>query len=120
MHLSRYLIAAKIGDDEECFIFRSLSFCKSIDDYVLRKADCALSYSTVRDVFKDMLYKVGLDASQFGIHSLRSGGATAAASAGVSDRIFKRHGRWRSEMAKDGYVKAPLSELLSVTLNIGL
>ncbi|KAL5497418.1 hypothetical protein EMCRGX_G013885 [Ephydatia muelleri] len=39
------------------------------------------------------------------MHSLRAGGATAAANAGVPDRLFKRHGRWKSESAKDGYVK---------------
>ena len=32
--------------------------------------------------------------------------AIAAANAGVQDRwFFKRHGRWKSECAKDGYVK---------------
>ena len=49
------------------------------------------------------------------MHSLRSGGATAAANAGVLDRLFKRHGRWRSESAKDGYVKDSVSSLLSVS-----
>ena len=32
-------------------------------------------------------------------------GATAEANAGVPDRLFKRHGRWKSESAKDGYIK---------------
>ena len=31
--------------------------------------------------------------------------AIAAANAGVQDRLFMRHGRWKSECAKDGYVK---------------
>ena len=35
---------------------------------------------------------------------LRSGGATMAANAGVEEHAFKRHGQWRSERAKDGYV----------------
>ena len=35
------------------------------------------------------------------MHSLRAGGATAAANAGVPDRLFKRHGRWKSESAKE-------------------
>ena len=50
--------------------------------------------------------------------SLRSGGATAAANAGVHDRLFKRHGRWRSETAKDGYVKDKLDALLSVSKSL--
>ena len=33
---------------------------------------------------------------------------------------FKRHGRWRSETAKDGYVKDSLSSRLQVSCNIGL
>jgi len=54
------------------------------------------------------------------VYSLRSGGATAAANAGVPDRLFKRHGRWRSESAKDGYVKDSVSSLLSVSRRLGL
>jgi hypothetical protein len=36
---------------------------------------------------------------------LRSGGSTAATAAGIDDRLFKKHGRWKSDTAKDGYVK---------------
>ena len=63
---------------------------------------------------------IGLDPRQFGLHSLRSGGALAAANAGVPDRWFKHHGRWRSENAKDGYIKDKLEDRLSVSKNIGL
>ena len=54
------------------------------------------------------------------MHSLRSGGATAAANNGVKDRLFKRNGRWKTENVKDGYVKDDIKELLSVTLGLGL
>ncbi|XP_065939468.1 uncharacterized protein [Magallana gigas] len=57
---------------------------------------------------------------KFGLHSLRSGGATAAAAARVNDRIFKKHGRWKSETAKDSYVRETLSEKLSVSSNLGI
>ena len=67
-----------------------------------------------------MLAAIGLNKKQFGLHSLRSGGASAAANAGVPDRFFKRHGRWRSENAKDGYVKDSLDERLKVSRNLGL
>ena len=43
---------------------------------------------------------------------------TAAANAGVSDRLFKRHGRWKSETAKDGYVKDNLDSLLLVSQSL--
>jgi hypothetical protein len=42
---------------------------------------------------------------KYALHSLRSGGATTAANLGISDRLFKKHGRWRSETAKDEYIK---------------
>ena len=42
--------------------------------------------------------------SSYGLPSLRSAGASAAANAGISDRLFKGHGRWKSDRAKDGYV----------------
>ena len=67
-----------------------------------------------------MLSAIGVDHHQFGLHSLRAGGASAAANAGVPDRLFKRHGRWRSENAKDGYVKDTMEERLEVSRKIGL
>ena len=45
------------------------------------------------------------DVSGIRFHSLRAGGATAVAGAGIYDRPFKRHGRWLSENAKDDNVK---------------
>ena len=60
------------------------------------------------------------DVSKIAVHSLRSGGATAAANAGVQDRMFKRHGRWVSENAKDGYAKDNLDSMLSVSKSLGI
>ena len=60
------------------------------------------------------------DIKSYGLHSLRSGGATSAAQFGISDRLFKRHGRWKSVSAKDGYVKDDLSQKLSVSKNLGI
>ena len=69
---------------------------------------------------KQKLKDLGFPPVEFSPHSLRSGGATAAAGAGVPDRIFKRHGRWKSENAKDEYVKDTLEKHLSVTKKLGL
>ena len=62
--------------------------------------------------------QLGYSTELFGLHSLRSGGATAVANAGVNDRLFKRHGRWSSDKAKDGYVKDNLEALLSVSKSL--
>ena len=40
--------------------------------------------------------------------------------AGIADRLFKRHGRWASENAKDGYVKDDFNSRLSVTKSLGI
>ena len=56
---------------------------------------------------------MGLNPKEFGLHSLRFGGATAATNAEVPDRMFKRHGRWLSENAKDGYIKDKHDHLTS-------
>ncbi|KAL4240354.1 hypothetical protein ACF0H5_001144 [Mactra antiquata] len=50
----------------------------------------------------------------------RSDGASVAANKGIKDRLFKRHSRWSSESAKDGYVKDNLSERLLVSQSLGL
>ena len=55
-----------------------------------------------------------------GLHSLQAGGATAAANAGVPDQLYKRHGRWRSESAKDRYIKDSQQTLLWVTESLKL
>jgi len=59
----------------------------------------------MQELLLERLQSLGYPASQFGVYSLRSGGASAAVQAGVPDRLFKKHGRWRSEAAKDSYVK---------------
>ena len=74
----------------------------------------------MRELILEKLSAIGLDSRKFGLHSLRSGGASAAANAGVPDRMFKRHGRWRSENAKDGYVKDSFQERLLVSQKLGL
>ena len=43
--------------------------------------------------------EIGLEKSKIGLHSVGSGGAISAAAAGISDRLLKKHRRWRSEKA---------------------
>ena len=73
-----------------------------------------------REILLDTLSGIGLDKSKFGLDSLRSGGATSAANGGVSERLLKAHGRWSSDLAKDGYIKDNLNSQLLVSLNLGI
>ena len=67
----------------------------------------------MKEVFENII-----NTSLIGERSLRSGGATAAANAGVHDRMFTRHGHWRSDKAKDGYITDSLEERLKVSKSL--
>lgn len=114
--LQAYLEKAKITSSG--FIFRGVSKVK--DGHKLRKADKPISYTSLREDVLRAIDGIGLDRKRFGLHSMRRGGATYAANNGVSDRLFKKHGRWSSEGAKDGYVAEDLSAMLSVSRNLGI
>ena len=115
--LERYLQVAQIPMGSKEFLFRPITKTKTGERL---RASGKLSYSTLRELFKKKLTELGYPAAEFGLHSLRAGGATAAANAGVPDRLFKRHGRWRSDSAKDGYIEDSTVKRLSVSKSIGL
>lgn len=79
----------------------------------------ALAYTTLLKHCKEMCAAAGVKKT-IGLHSFRIGGATAAAATGVPDRIFKRHGRWKTESAKDGYVRETLESALLVSQALAL
>lgn len=95
-------------------VVRSGKLCKLIHK------NKKLSYSGAKSSIVNRLKEVCDSTLKLGLHSLRSGGATAAANAGVNERCWKRHGRWRSEGAKDKYVQDSLKSRLSVSENLGL
>ena len=59
---------------------------------------CDSAYTRARELVLTMLESIGLDQKQFSLHNLRSGGASAAANAGVPDRHWTVakgvHQRW--------------------------
>ena len=59
----------------------------------------------LRELLRTKLAQLGCNPDEFGVHSLQAGGPMKAANAGVPDRLFKHHGRWKSEAAKDGYIE---------------
>ena len=76
-------------------------------------------YTSTRENILKALAPVAGDL-KLGLHSLRSGGATAVANTDVSDRNWKRHGRWKSDSSKDGYVVDSLGSRLEVSQKLGL
>ena len=111
-----YLRKARPGDTEH--IFRGLF--KTKEGHKLRRIDKPIGYTTLRTDVLDAIQEIGLKRADFGLHSFRRGGATRAANCGIPDRLFKKHGRWNSENAKDGYVAEDLRTLLSVSKCLGI
>ena len=118
--LRRYIEAANLDLSSHLPLFRPLTKTKS--GYSLRNAK--LSYTRCREIFKTTLKDLGFDSKDYGLHSLRSGGATAVinnnASKAVSERLLKLHGRWKTDEAKDMYVLESESNRLSVTKYLGI
>ena len=106
-----YLSRTNTKWSDQRFLFRPIQRTKNGESL---KGSGKISYSCLRDLFRKKLTDLGFPARDYRLYSLRAGGATAAANAKVPDRCFKRHGRWRSESAKDGYVKDSLESRLEV------
>jgi len=54
------------------------------------------------------------------LHSVRPGGASAAARSDVNERCIKKHGKWKTNMSKDGYIADTFEKRLSVSKDLVL
>ena len=116
--LCKYVKSSSIDTKSGCFLFRPMfrsgKLCKLITK------NKKLSYTRVKETLLNRVHSITGNKGNFGLHSFRAGGATAAANSHVVDRCWKRHGRWASDAAKDGYVADSLSNRLTVSQNLGL
>ena len=117
--LVRYASSARADMTSNNFVFGKLIFHSSTKTYSLREGS-QLSYSRAREVVLSKFSTIGLDQTNFGLHSLRIGGASAAANNDIPDRAIKKHGRWKSERSKDLYCRENLKHKLLVSLNLGI
>ncbi len=118
--LSRYIEKANLKLGSNDTLFRQVRFLKKTNSYKL--CGKGLSYTRCLELFKACLKDLGYDEKLYGLHSLRSGGATSAVknNPNLSDRVLKLHGRWKSDTAKDMYVLEDVEKRLSLTKNLGL
>ena len=100
------------------FVFRSLS--KGKNGNCSLSAGSKLSYFRARELFIEKFKAVGLDTKLYGLHSLRIGGASAAANNDLPYRVIKKHGCWKSDKATDTYCREDIQHQLLVTLNNGI
>jgi hypothetical protein len=116
--LSCYLDLAGLFEHSTGYIFKNVQFYRGV--LRLTSLDKPLTYSRTRELVKEQFVKIGLKASDYTLHSLRSGGASAAARNNVPDRLFQRHGRWLTDTVKNGYIDESLDNLLAVSKNLGI
>lgn len=116
--LQKYMQCASLTSDNDMYLFRPA--CRTGDRCFLLQKDKKISYTRAKECIVTKLKSVAPDL-RLGLHSLRASGATVAANAdGVSDRCLKRHGRWKSDLAKDGYIDDSLEKKLFITKQLGL
>ena len=111
--LKLYMHKAQIPENSDEYLFRA--FSASGNHKRLISVNKPICYSTYRQSFKKSFANIVPDISKYSTHSARSGGATLAASSGISERNLQHHGRWASVTAKNIYVKDSLSSRLEVS-----
>jgi len=77
-----------------------------------------LTQHVLRQHFRRLVSDIGLNPVDYSFHSLRRGGATVAAMAGIPDSLIRTQGDWRSMVYKD-YISIPATERFHVTAAMG-
>ena len=113
----RYLELVGDVGDKQFFVFRPIF--RSKDNCKLIYKNKKISYSAARNNIIPLIKSV-VGEVDIGLHSLRSGGATVAANSDVDDRCLKRHGRWKTDSSKDGYIVDSVEKRLLVSKSLGL
>lgn len=117
--LKRYLTLSSQLFGSDKFIFRSLRYDRTANRNILVHTDQKITYTRLREIFKDVLLRVGRDPTIYGLHSLRAGGVTAAVVNGINRRLYKLHGRWSSDCV-DNYIVDSIRSRLSVSRALAL
>ncbi len=113
--LQRYMAECNIEMGDDSFLFSPLSYHASSNSYKPLTTK-ALSYSRCREIFLDALKQINVICPQkYGLHSLRSGGASHLANKGLSEELIMIQGRWKTSQSKNRYVKRSLNTRLEIS-----
>ena len=118
--LQKYIDLAELDNTSSDFLFTAINFFKSSGKYRATNKTKPISYTRCREILQSALNEIGLDSKKYSLHSLRSGGASAASNNNVPDRLLKVHGRWVTDKSKDGYIEDSIQQKLVVSMNLGL
>lgn len=114
---NRYIKLASLDEKSDLFVFRPIFRSKGIAKLIHKNKK--MSYTSAKENIVKRIRIVAPNLN-LGLHSLRSGGATAAAQSDVNERCIKRHGRWKSDTSKDGYIDDTFEKRMSVSQTLGL
>ena len=80
--LEKYMAMGGVDKQDTGYLFRGITKSKAGEKL---RVSGSLSYTRMRELLKQKLLQLGYPPGSYGIHSLRAGGATAAANAGIAD-----------------------------------
>lgn len=113
--LRNFMSRSSVTIGQDVHLFTALSYHPSIKMYKPH-VNKPLSYTRCRELFIDALKLIGIQNSKiYGLHSLRSGGASHLANKGVGEELIMQHGRWKTTVAKNRYVKRDFDQRLLVS-----
>ena len=92
-------------------LFRKIYHSK----YGVRLRRQPLTYSRALELVRDTFRNFGLNPKDYGLHSLRSGGASAVAATEVPECLIARQGGWRSLSTMRRYIQEPLENVLKAS-----
>ena len=123
-HYPRQVSSADVAFDivEILFDWAVEARLSAKDPFLSYRQQWVLSYSTFQKAIKEVAVHLGLDPTLYSTHSLRIGGATVMAAAGLPDYVIQLIGRWKS-LAFLTYIRYNLSmftKALSVLSNPNL
>jgi integrase len=107
--MKAYLKESGRGHGDDAPLFRSV------------RKDARLSVDSPRGRLKFWLGVIGVkedELCEYGFHSVRAGGATDAARAGVSEAKIKQHGNWKSDAVRV-YIRQDTGDRLAVAAALG-
>ena len=110
---------------EDMWAYSVLACPRREEAFFVYKASHRLTYDCFNKHIKAAVVRVGLNPWFFSTHSLRIGGASALAAAGVPDYIIQTMGRWKSlafllyiRLGSNAYNSALASMCNSATLTV--
>ena len=116
--LERFLTLANLSLEKnpKCFLIPTL--------IKVKKGHKVHPTRGISDTRARELFKLGMEKSNtfgnYSLHSLRSGGASAAAENNVNERLISKHGRWASDRARNMYIRDSIKNRLDITKKLGI